>query len=239
VSIRRILLPATIAVGSLEALLLALETAFADALSTVVVVHGTVDRFCGGMDLSAMVREDARVGLQLFARVLHRLQQANKPTIAAVEGPAIGGGVGIAAACDVVVASSTATFALPEALFGLLPGAVLPVLLDRMRPQKARLLALLGRSHAADWAEINGLVDEVASPSDIEGVVLRRARDLARVAPERVCALRSWIHAIPTLAPTQAVERGAEVTACLVNDDAVKTRVRRFVEEGTPPWMDR
>ena len=167
-SIRRILLPATIAIGSLEALLLALEAAFADALSTVVVVHGTVERFCGGMDLSAMVREDARVGLQLFARVLHRLQEANKPTIAAVEGPAIGGGVGIAAACDVVVASSTATFALPEALFGLLPGAVLPVLLDRMRPQKARLLALLGRSHAADWAEINGLVDEVASPSDIE-----------------------------------------------------------------------
>jgi enoyl-CoA hydratase/carnithine racemase len=236
VSIRRIELPAAIAMEPLEHLLRAFEDACADVTVRVVVLHGTEERFCGGMDLSAMAGEDAAEGLRRFARLLQGLQKAAKPTVAEVSGAAVGGGVGIAAACDVVVAAATSTFSLPEALFGLAPGAILPVLLERMQPQKARLLAFLGQSQSAEWAREHGLVDEVVRPKDVEQAARRWARDLMRVAPQRIGTLRRWIQEIPTLAPETAVLRGAEVTARLVNDPEVRSSVRRFVEEGTAPW---
>ena len=80
-----------------------------------------------------------------------------------MEGAARGGGVGLAAACDVVVASEDSSFALPELLFGLLPAVALPFLLDRISIQAIRLWALTGHSRSAAEAMADGLVDQIAS----------------------------------------------------------------------------
>lgn len=240
-SIRRIPLPATLSVASIDGLLTSLDAAAADTDARVWALVGTAGTFCRGMDLAGMSKEgaDPSLGLGKFADCLSYLRRAPRPTIAVIDGDVLGGGVGLAAACDVVLASEKSTFALPEALFGLLPAAILPVLVERMPPQKARLLAILGHSHNAAWARESGLVDEVVAVEDMDRTVRRMARDLGRVAPQRVVGLRSWVHELGQLGAEAAVAHGAKMTASFVHEKAVRETVRRFVEEGTPPWADR
>jgi enoyl-CoA hydratase/carnithine racemase len=193
------------------------------------------------MDLAAMSGEgsDPSRALRRFAEVMARLRRAARPTIAVVRGEAQGGGVGLAAACDVVLATEETTFALPEALFGLLPGVILPVIAERIGPHKARLMTLRGRAHDAAWARQAGLVEEIVPAGEMERAVTRAARDLGRVAPARVADLRRWMLDFPRLSGEEALFRGGEITAALVGDPEVRETVRRFVEDGTPPWIGR
>jgi enoyl-CoA hydratase/carnithine racemase len=236
-TVRRIALPESLTAASLDALASALDDASSDADASAWSLAGSESAFCRGMDLSAMVGADASDALGRFAKCVARLRRAPRPTIAIVHGDALGGGVGLAAACDVVLAAPSTTFALPEALFGLLPGVILPVLLERMTPQKARLFALRGRAHDAEWARASGLVDEIVPAADLDRAAARHARELGRAAKPRVLGLRSWIFEIAELEADGALTRGAAVTASLVKEPEVQEAVRRFVEDGTPPWM--
>lgn len=237
-SMRTVHVPETLTLASLEALDASLEEALSDRDATVWALVGGPRVFCRGMDLASAfsAQADIAAALRRFAGCLSRIRRAPRPTLAIVAGQALGGGVGIAAACDLVVASPDATFGLPEALFGLLPGAVLPVLVERMTPQKARLLALSGVTRNALWARDNGLADEIVPTADLRRARDRLARELARVWPRSVSALRGWLCELSGLAPDAALARGAGVTAGLARDEAVKQAVRAFVEEGAPPW---
>lgn len=240
-SLHRIALPESLGPASLDALARALDAAEADAEARAWVLSGSESTFCRGMDLAAMSGEgaDPRAALRRFAEVMAQLRRAARPTLAVVRGEAQGGGVGILAACDVVLATPEATFALPEALFGLLPGVILPVVAERVGPHKARLMTLRGRSHDAAWAQQAGLVEEIVPAGEMERAISRAARDLGRVAPARVADLRRWMLDFPRLSGDEALFRGGEITAALVADPEVRETVRRFVEDGTPPWVGR
>jgi len=240
-SVRRIALPASLTVTSLSALSTSLDEAAADGEARGWVLHGVAGTFCRGMDMTVFAEGsvDASVSLRQFASCISRLRRAPRPTIAVVDGEVMGGGVGLAAACDVVLATPSSTFALPEALFGLLPGVVLPTLIERLTPQQARLMTLRGRAHDAAWAQRSGLVDEIVAAEDLERVAGRTARELARTSPARVIGLRSWMHELVNLEPDAALARGAALTAGLVRDPDVREAVRCFVEDGTPPWVGR
>lgn len=238
----RITLPESLTLASLARLEADLEAATRDAGARVFALAGASETtFCRGMDLAAMAgaEGDALAALSRFAGCVARLRRAPRPTIALVDGEALGGGVGLLAACDFVAATSRATFGLPEALFGLLPAVVMPVLLERMSPQRARLLTLEGTKRDAAWALAMGLVEAVVEPADLEKTAKRAARDLSRVHPDRVGDLRAWMAEIPTLPGERALERGAAVTAALVGDAQVREAVRGFVEEGRAPWLAR
>lgn len=203
-------------------------------------LRGTGGVFCRGMALGAMAKSgpQARAALERFARVLGMLRAAPRPTVAVVDGEALGGGVGLAAACDRVLATSRASFGLPEALFGVLPGVVLPALHDRMPPQKVRLLVLDGASRDARWALAAGLVDDLVSEATLETHVARCVRSFGRVATERVLGLRSWSDEARQLRTSDGLVRGAEVTSALLEDPRVLEGLRRFSEEGIPPWEE-
>jgi methylglutaconyl-CoA hydratase/polyketide biosynthesis enoyl-CoA hydratase PksH len=246
VTLHRIPLPETLGVASIEALSRALGTA-ADAadpsseVSAWVLEGAGQGTFCRGMDHASLLAEGAspHAGLDRFAACLTRVRNAPRPTIALVDGAALGGGLGLMAACDLVLATEGSTFALPEALFGLLPGAVMPALLERLAPQKARLMVLRGRAESAAWAMQVGLVDAIVPAGSLEASALRAARELSRVASERVRGLRQWVHQIPGLEADAAVARGGAITAALLDDARVRAGLRAFVEDGTPPWTAR
>ena len=139
--IARIPLPDTLKPETLDRF----EHAIATSKGSVLVLEGA----CRGMDLESFVDLDPAPQLWHYAGLLRAIRRAASPTIAALDGAVIGGGLGIAASCDVVVATSRTTFALPEALFGLFPGVVVPSLLHRMTPHAVHLLALLGTSRDA------------------------------------------------------------------------------------------
>jgi enoyl-CoA hydratase/carnithine racemase len=195
----------------------------------VIVLEGRGDAFCRGMDFAASAAESTDDGVAAFARCIRALRTAGKPVIAAVDGIALGGGVGIAAAADLLLATPRATFGLPEVLFGLVPGVVMPILLERMRPQKARLFALSAGSRTAEEAERFGLVDAVVS--DLATAIRSASRELSRARPAAVAVLKRM-----TL-DAAAVERGAAQTSRLLRSPIVLAAMQTFTDTEELPWL--
>lgn len=145
-----------------------------DESVAVVVVTGAGTAFCAGMDRTQFGGDDAnrRRIWETSARLFDTLAALSHPVVAAVNGPALGGGCALAAVCDVRLASPAATFGHPEIRLGIPPSYAA---LFRMLPdQLARELAFTGRVLGADEALAFGIVREVSED------VLGRARDLAK-----------------------------------------------------------
>lgn len=162
-------------------------------LGDIAVLRGSLEIFCSGMDLNLASHQDASLlqsGLQAYADLLLRVRTCPCVVIALVEGGAFGGGVGVAAACDFVLASSQARFGLPEALHSFYPAIVFAVVQERLAPQKARRLALLCESIGADDAKQLGLVDLWCEQAMVEQVLQRQIRKLQRAAPLGVAAIK-------------------------------------------------
>src|SRR5215471_8173568 len=135
-------------------LLRRLEELAARATAEPLILGGTGE-FCRGLDLASVLDrprgEPARM-LRAFADLLEKLTSAPVPIVAVVDGAALGGGAGLAAVADFVVATPRARFALPEMLFGLVPAVVFPYVARRVGYARARRLALSGETLDADEA---------------------------------------------------------------------------------------
>jgi methylglutaconyl-CoA hydratase len=140
----------------------ALAEAEASARGIVVTHRGPV--FCSGADLKEPRTEDhpSNALFDLVGRI-------SRPVVAVVRGPARGGGVGLAAACDVVLAAESSNFGLPEVRVGIVPAKVAVPLFRRVRPGVAAALLLTGAPVAADRARDLGLVDLVTADDAVEG----------------------------------------------------------------------
>ncbi len=232
-----ITLPKTLSRSGLAELVAALASAPRD--EGVWVLTGRDHVFCQGMDLDSATREgaDVNVAIGAYAQCLDALRRAARPTIALVDGEVSGGGVGLAAACDIVLATPRATFALPESIFGLLPSLVLPVLVERLTPQRARWMALSAGSIDAKTAADIGLADAVVTSAAAHAELVARARKLARVDSARVEKLRRWMLDFPLLSWPAQMTHGAALTAELVCDPHTRAGIRRFLDDGTPPWV--
>jgi len=155
----------------------ALRTVGADEAVRVVVLSGQGKSFCAGADLNWMreiitysYEQNLRESLEL-ADFLYELYALPKPTIARVNGAAIGGGAGFLSACDIVVASTDVQLGLSEVKIGLVPACIAPYVLRRTGESRARRLFLTGERFEARRAAEIGLVDEVAVPEDLDGRV--------------------------------------------------------------------
>lgn len=198
-----------------------------------LVIESAGPGFCAGMDLAgalALDADGARATLGAYAACLERLRGGPMATIAVVEGPASGGGVGLAAACDLVIAGPAATFALPELRFGLLPAVILPALRARLGLQPIRRLALFGEAVSVAQAAAWGLVDVVTEGPE---AALREAlRAVLRARPAAVAALKRWSDAAPVDGPAR--------TAADLADPEVRAALTAWLDEGAaPPWFAR
>ena len=213
----------------------ALHAAFADPVSRVVVLEGDDAAFCHGMDLAVASATDAPPDddVKRFAACLARVATAPKPVVAVVRGAATGSGVGLAAACDLVLASPGATFALTELLFGLLPAVIAPYLLQRVSPARLRLWALGAATWTAAVALEAGLVDGMADEPRLTQEVASWVRCLTRPPAE---AVRRWKRQVSGPARAGAAS-GVSVTSDRLRDPAVQGSIRRFVENGEVPWL--
>lgn len=189
---------------------------------------------CAGMDFESFLEGDAGPWLDRFANLVHGLRTLSCPTVAVVDGAMIGGGVGLAAACDVVVATPHASFALPEGLFGFFPGVVVPCLLHRMSPHAIQLFAMAGTARSAEWAVSVGLVDEVSSTT--EASASRWIRSLSRCDRRRIAGIREWTAHAGSLGAS-AFRAGAERSADAFADPRARELARAFLHEGGVPWQ--
>jgi methylglutaconyl-CoA hydratase len=164
-----------------EAMIGELDAAFArlvdDPAVRVIVLAGDGRHFSAGADLHWMERasnasqewnlQDAR----RFAAMLARIESCPKPTVARVQGAALGGGVGLAAACDIAIAADNASFSVSEAKFGILPAVIGPYVTNAVGKRQARRLALTTERIAAPEALAMGLVQKVVALDQLDAAV--------------------------------------------------------------------
>ncbi len=231
-------------VAALEQLLLRVQT---EPLCRALVIASDGGEFCRGLDLGALAHHHAdihygddlstRAAIAGFARCLGLLRTLRVPSLCVVEGAAAGGGVGLVAACDMVIASSVASFVLPELLLGLIPAVVFPVISERIGPSRARWLALSGEKIEADAALQIGLVDEIAE--DLSLALAARLKRLLRSSPAAITRLRQFSADIAGLPLAEALSAGVARTTADVEDPEIAAAIAGFVAGVAPPWFAR
>jgi methylglutaconyl-CoA hydratase len=177
-----------------EAMIAELDAAFAqlgaDPAVRVIVLAGAGRHFSAGADLQWMQRAGAAsqewnlADARRFAAMLARIEAAPQPTVARVQGAALGGGVGLACACDVAIAADDATFAVSEARFGILPAVIGPYLTNAVGKRQARWLALAATRIGAAEALAIGLVQRVAAAAELDAAVDATVAELLAGGPQ-------------------------------------------------------
>jgi enoyl-CoA hydratase len=222
----------------------ALSTGVADALDEldqdpeirVGIITGAGGTFCSGMDLKAFVSGERP---EIEGRGLAGITQKapRKPVIAAVEGYALAGGCEIVLACDLVVASSTATFGLPEVTRGLVAGeGGLMRLPRKIPPQIAMKFALTGDHFGADEAHRWGLVNELTEPGEALPVALALASRIAANAPLSLQATKEIIQGQAAWPPEQAWARQLPIVESVLATEDAREGARAFAEKRPPVW---
>jgi len=203
-----------------------------------VVLRGNGRHFQAGADL-AWVREVAKQTLadneratRVTALAVERLQHAAVPTIALVQGGCFGGGTGIIAACDVVVASDDAIFSIAEVRWGLMPGIILPQLDRAIGLRQARRYALTGERFDAHEARRIGLVHEVVAVGGLEAAGARLVDHILMNGPDATVQTKAGV-----LAAAEA-EIDDWRFAALVREHAAK-RLSAEAAEGTASFLEK
>jgi methylglutaconyl-CoA hydratase len=175
-------------------LLAALETATRSADTRVVVLNHTGPAFCSGMDLKENAAAAAgSEGIRQLPRILQLIAHCPKPVIAGVGGAARAGGLGLLAACDIVVASTQAKFAFSEVRIGLVPAVISVPVLRRAAPTAVRELMLTGAVFDTATALRIGLVNAVADPELLEEQVGAYAKELLQGGPAALAGTKMML----------------------------------------------
>lgn len=165
----------------------------------VIVVRGNGRHFQAGADLK-WIRSNIELSAEEnylisvdTTNAIRGLNEVPKPTIALVHGGCFGGGTGIAAACDVVIASEDAYFAITEAKWGLMAGPIYPVLLGRMGARHVRRYSITCERFGAEKAKELGLVDEVCPMGGLDEAAEPIIDSILQVAPEGIAESKKSI----------------------------------------------
>jgi methylglutaconyl-CoA hydratase len=231
-------------IAELTAKLLALD---ADPAVRVIVLAGEGKSFSAGADLAWMQRQGAAsveenlADARRLADLFRTLSTLAKPTIARVHGAALGGGMGLAAACDICVASDRAVFATSEVKFGIIPSAISPYVVRAIGERQAyRYFQTAERISAARAREI-GLVHEVtdgADPAALDAQIAAIVEALLAGGPNAQAAATDLIRAVANRPVTDDV---VDDTACRIATLRATPEAREglgaFLDKRPPAWM--
>jgi methylglutaconyl-CoA hydratase len=216
----------------------------ADPRVRVVVLAGRGKHFSAGADLNWMRRaalgseadnlEDAR----RFARMLRTLSGMSKPTIARIQSAALGGGTGLAAACDMAVASSDAVFSTSEVKFGIIPAVISPYVIRAIGPRQALRYFQSAERISAERALAIGLVNEVSPVEGLDAALATLIEPLLAGAPTAQKAAKELIAAvqgqpIDDALMEQTAQRIARQRATAEGRDGVAA----FLDKRPPAWL--
>lgn len=230
---------------SLRALQDAVGQLVAEEDVRVILIRSRGSSFCLGMDLQFMqdVDKQGRTATETVAAygdLLTTIFRAPKAVVALVEGAVKAGGMGLIAACDVVVAAESSDFELSEIFWGLLPANVLPFMLGLRIPlQKVRYLVLSGKRLSAREAQGLGLVDEVFPEAQLEKGIRELLRTLFRSEPQAVAETKRFSESLLGLPLEEGVEGARRCLLDLVARPHVTEGIAAFNEGAMPQWFQR
>ena len=224
-----------------KALIAALKNALADANADdavrVVLLSGAGPDFCAGADLAALKKiseasiaenvSDARSLMELFILI----RQMTVPVVAAVRGRALAGGSGLASACDIVLASSTARFGYPEVKIGFVPAMVMAILRRNISEKRAFELITRGAEITAQDAKGFGLVNQVFREESFEADVNNYVRAFEKTSRSAVALTKSLLYQIDGMAFTEALETGVDVNVIARLTEDCQRGIAQFLKK--------
>ena len=220
----------------------ALIAAKHDDTVRALVLTGSGGAFCAGLDLadlqelSGRSTEANRGDSARLAELFLTLYTHPKPTVAAVNGPAVAGGAGLVSVCDVAVMSEGARIGYTEARIGFVAALVGVFLVRQVGDKHARDLLLSARLVGAEEAAAMGLVNEVAPPDEVVERAVARARAMAKNAPSSLAMTKSLLASVPSLGLLEGLRYATEVNALSRTTDDLKEGVAAFLEKREPRW---
>ncbi len=208
----------------------------------ILILTGNGKAFCSGMDLdnlraiTRLTLEENQADSAKMARLFRTLYGFPKLTIAAVNGPAIAGGCGLATLCDFTLASSDAKFGYTEVRIGFVPAIVSMFLLRQVGEKHARDLLLTGRIISAEEAFRLGLVNEVLAPDKLMPRARELASDLMENSPASLVATKRLLSAYAAGDLDQQTRLAVEENAHIRTTADFREGVSSFLEKRKPNW---
>lgn len=219
-------------------LLAHLEAAMADDAVRVVVLTGRGPAFCAGADLKSRGAAIGRTGDEEspFVRVLKLLWEGPKPVVAGVNGAAFGGGVGLAAACDVAVGVDSARFSFSEVRVGLVPATISVVVVPKLGVSQTMRLFLTGERFDAARAKELGLLHRVVAPDDLPRALQEEVDAIAQGGPIAIQEAKRLVRTVSSLPLAQGFAYAeALITRLFASPEADEGRAA-FAEKRAPSW---
>ncbi|RQO55505.1 enoyl-CoA hydratase [Paucibacter sp. KBW04] len=222
----------------------ALAEAEAGGVVRVIVLRGAGGHFCAGADLADMSQARALAAEQgpaplaeanaSFGYLCQDFARSGLATVAVLEGSVMGGGFGLACVADLVLASETVQFRLPETALGLIPAQIAPFLIERLGVSQARRLAVTGARVGAQEAQELGLVHKLYASAQLEAAIAQHVREILQCAPRALAASKALL----ALAQPRAdlVEQAAQLFAQAALGSEGLEGVAAFVERRKPRW---
>jgi methylglutaconyl-CoA hydratase len=216
----------------------------ADPDVRAVVLAGQGKAFCAGADLNWMKRmaeldfEENREDALAFGAMLKRLHGLKKPTVARLHGAVIAGGMGLAAACDIAVASTDTEFCVSEVKLGLTPATISPYVIAAMGARAAHRYFLTAERFTAAEAYRIGFIQELTHPRELDAVVNTILGHLVQNAPGAQAAAKALIATVSNRPLGDELMRDMAVHIATARASAEgKEGVRAFLEKRQPSWL--
>jgi len=208
----------------------------------VAVLSGAGKVFCAGADVAWMskmlssTREENVADAMKMSAMFQALDTLPLPLVGRVHGAALGGGAGLAAVCDAVVAADDAVFGFTEVKLGILPSVIAPYALAKIGPSAARELFLTGARFSASRAREIGLVHRVAPEAELDSAVAQYVDELVSSAPTGIAAAKELLRRIAGTRPADVASLTAETIAGQRVSDEGQDGLRAFLEKRKPRW---
>jgi enoyl-CoA hydratase len=217
-----------------EDLNLALDRAEQPDVRAIVLTH-TAPAFCAGADLKERLATTGPPDSSSVVRAIRRLEEANQPTIAALTGPARAGGLGLMAACDLVVVAPTVDFALTEVRIGVAAAMISVPILRRAPWSKLAAAFLTGETFSAATAKEIGLITHVAD--DVAATVAQLVEGILLGAPGAIAATKRLLRTVGDLDRDVAYPAMAKLSGELFDGPEGREGMTAFIEKRRPSWQ--
>lgn len=219
----------------------ALEELAKDDETRVLLIRGAGERaFCAGVEVGDHVGEKMPVMMREFGKVFKLLRALGKPSIAVVNGIALGGGCELVAGCDLAIASEKAKLGQPEIILGGLAPAAAPLLPRIMGEKKAFEMLLLGESMSAVDAERFGLVNRVVPPEKLDEAAGELARKFLKMSGLSVKLVRdAFYQCAGTADLDEALDSAVELGIKSWETHDGQEGLKSYLEKRNPVWLNK
>jgi methylglutaconyl-CoA hydratase len=214
-----------------------------DGSVRLVVLEGAGPTFCAGADLEWMGRmaafsHDQNVDdATEMARMFQAMDRLPVPVIGRIHGAALGGGAGLVAICDIVVAAENTIFGFTEVRLGLIPAIIAPFVVAKIGRSATRELFLTAERFDAGRAQTLGLVHKIVPASGLDAAVGAYAHELMQAAPGALCAAKQLLAEIGRRGPSDVASLCVEAIATRRVSAEGQEGIKAFLEKRKPAWV--